>query len=48
MLGAEGVAQVLDYLPVHPVEQAAIARMLPVLNKEIQQGIDYARHVLQD
>lgn len=48
VLGPEGVARVLDYQPVHPVEQAAIARMLPVLNKEIQQGIDYARHVLQD
>ncbi len=46
VLGPQGVTQVLDYLPVHPVEQSAIEQMLPVLNKEIQQGIDYARHVL--
>lgn len=46
VLGPQGVTQVLDYLPAHPVEQSAIEQMLPVLNKEIQQGIDYARHVL--
>jgi len=48
LLGPDGVAQVLDYSPVHPVEQAAIDGMLPTLNQEIQQGIDYARNVLQD
>ena len=48
LLGPDGVAQVLDYAPVHPVEQAAIDGMLPTLNQEIQQGIDYARNVLQD
>ena len=47
-LGKEGVVEVLDYQPVHPFEQAAIEQMLPVLNKEIQQGIDYALHVLRD
>src|SRR5574344_1881349 len=46
VLGPQGGTQVLDYQPVHPVEQSAIEQMLPVLNKEIQQGIDYARHVL--
>ena len=47
-LGCEGVVEVLDYQPVHPIEQAAIEQMLPTLNKEIQQGIDYALHVLRD
>lgn len=47
-LGCEGVVEVLDYQPVHPIEQVAIEQMLPTLNKEIQQGIDYALHVLRD
>ena len=45
-LGIEGIAEVLPYQPLHPVEQAAIDSMLPGLNEEIRQGIDFVRQLM--
>ena len=45
-LGPEGVAEVLDYQPLHPVEQAAVDAMLPTLNREIEQGLEFVHQVM--